>query len=332
MEKILVTGADGFIGSHLVERLIGLGYRVRALVMYNSFNSWGWLDTLEKDVKSKIEVVSGDIRDPYGVDSIVKGCGSVLHLAALIAIPYSYKSPSSYVDTNINGTLNILQASKKYKCKKIIHISTSEVYGSAQYVPIDEKHPNVGQSPYSATKIAADQLALSFNKSFELPVGIIRPFNTFGPRQSNRAVIPTIITQLLDGQNEIKLGNVDATRDFSYVLDTVDGIIAGMNSTENIGKVINLGAGFEISILKTAQMISNLMDKDIKIIKDQQRIRPQESEVNRLFSDNSLAEKTIKWKPKFKGEEGFVSGLKKTIDWFSTTENRQNYKSNIYNQ
>lgn len=332
MEKILVTGADGFIGSHLVERLIGLGFRVRALVMYNSFNSWGWLDTLEQDVKSKIEVVSGDIRDPYGVDSIVKGCGSVLHLAALIAIPYSYKSPSSYVDTNINGTLNILQASKKYKCKKIIHISTSEVYGSAQYVPIDEKHPNVGQSPYSATKIAADQLALSFNKSFELPVGIIRPFNTFGPRQSNRAVIPTIITQLLNGQNEIKLGNVDATRDFSYVLDTVDGIIAGMNSTENIGKVINLGAGFEISILKTAQMISDLMDKDIKIIKDQQRIRPQESEVNRLFSDNSLAEKTIKWRPKFKGEEGFVSGLKKTIDWFSTTENRQNYKSNIYNQ
>lgn len=332
MEKILVTGADGFIGSHLVERLIGLGFRVRALVMYNSFNSWGWLDTLEQDVKSKIEVVSGDIRDPYGVDSIVKGCGSVLHLAALIAIPYSYKSPSSYVDTNINGTLNILQASKKYKCKKIIHISTSEVYGSAQYVPIDEKHPNVGQSPYSATKIAADQLALSFNKSFELPVGIIRPFNTFGPRQSNRAVIPTIITQLLNGQNEIKLGNVDATRDFSYVLDTVDGIIAGMNSTENIGKVINLGAGFEISILKTAQLISDLMDKDIKIIKDQQRIRPQESEVNRLFSDNSLAEKTIKWRPKFKGEEGFVSGLKKTIDWFSTTENRQNYKSNIYNQ
>ena len=332
MEKILVTGADGFIGSHLVERLIGLGFRVRALVMYNSFNSWGWLDTLEQDVKSKIEVVSGDIRDPYGGDSIVKGCGSVLHLAALIAIPYSYKSPSSYVDTNINGTLNILQASKKYKCKKIIHISTSEVYGSAQYVPIDEKHPNVGQSPYSATKIAADQLALSFNKSFELPVGIIRPFNTFGPRQSNRAVIPTIITQLLNGQNEIKLGNVDATRDFSYVLDTVDGIIAGMNSTENIGKVINLGAGFEISILKTAQMISDLMDKDIKIIKDQQRIRPQESEVNRLFSDNSLAEKTIKWRPKFKGEEGFVSGLKKTIDWFSTTENRQNYKSNIYNQ
>tara|TARA_B100001093_G_scaffold516621_1_gene595848 strand:+ start:1010 stop:2008 length:999 start_codon:yes stop_codon:yes gene_type:complete len=332
MNKILVTGADGFIGSHLVERLTSLGYEVRALVMYNTFNSWGWLDTLDQEVKLKIEVVSGDIRDPFGVDAIVKGCDCVLHLAALIAIPYSYQSPNSYVDTNINGTLNILQASKKHKCKKIIHISTSEVYGSAQYVPIDEKHPNVGQSPYSATKIAADQLAISFNKSYELPVGIIRPFNTFGPRQSNRAVIPTIITQLLDGKNEIKLGNVEATRDFSYVLDSVDGIIAGMNSNENIGKVINLGAGFEISILKTAKMISSLMGKEIKIITDKQRIRPQKSEVNRLFSDNSLAEKTIKWTPKYKGEEGFASGLKKTIDWFSITKNRKKYKSNIYNQ
>jgi len=332
MNKILVTGADGFIGSHLVERLTSLGYEVRALVMYNTFNSWGWLDTLDQEVKLKIEVVSGDIRDPFGVDAIVKGCDCVLHLAALIAIPYSYQSPNSYVDTNINGTLNILQASKKHKCKKIIHISTSEVYGSAQYVPIDEKHPNVGQSPYSATKIAADQLAISFNKSYELPVGIIRPFNTFGPRQSNRAVIPTIITQLLDGKNEIKLGNVEATRDFSYVLDTVDGIIAGMNSNENIGKVINLGAGFEISILKTAQMISSLMGKELNIITDKQRIRPQESEVNRLFSDNSLSEKTIKWTPKYKGEEGFASGLKKTIDWFSITKNRKKYKSNIYNQ
>jgi len=332
MNKILVTGADGFIGSHLVERLISLGYEVRALVMYNSFNSWGWLDTLDQEVKFKIEVVSGDIRDPFGVDAIVKGCDCVLHLAALIAIPYSYQSPNSYVDTNINGTLNILEASKKYECKKIIHISTSEIYGSAQYVPIDEKHPNVGQSPYSASKIAADQLAISFNKSYELPVGIIRPFNTFGPRQSNRAVIPTIITQLLDGKNEIKLGNIEATRDFSYVLDTVDGIIAGMNSNENIGKVINLGAGFEISILKTAQMISSLMGKELNIITDKQRIRPQESEVNRLFSDNSLAEKTIKWTPKYKGEEGFASGLKKTIDWFSITKNRKKYKSNIYNQ
>tara|TARA_B100001564_G_scaffold354345_1_gene364750 strand:+ start:411 stop:1409 length:999 start_codon:yes stop_codon:yes gene_type:complete len=332
MNKILVTGADGFIGSHLVERLTSLGYEVRALVMYNTFNSWGWLDTLDQEVKLKIEVVSGDIRDPFGVDAIVKGCDCVLHLAALIAIPYSYQSPNSYVDTNINGTLNILKASKKHKCKKIIHISTSEVYGSAQYVPIDEKHPNVGQSPYSATKIAADQLAISFNKSYELPVGIIRPFNTFGPRQSNRAVIPTIITQLLDGKNEIKLGNVETTRDFSYVLDTVDGIIAGMNSNENIGKVINLGAGFEISILKTAKMISSLMGKEIKIITDKQRIRPQESEVNRLFSDNSLAEKTIKWEPKYKSEEGFALGLKKTIDWFSITKNRKKYKSNIYNQ
>ncbi len=332
MNKILVTGADGFIGSHLVERLISLGYEVRALVMYNSFNSWGWLDTLDQEVKFKIEVVSGDIRDPFGVDAIVKGCDCVLHLAALIAIPYSYQSPNSYVDTNINGTLNILEASKKYECKKIIHISTSEIYGSAQYVPIDEKHPNVGQSPYSASKIAADQLAISFNKSYELPVGIIRPFNTFGPRQSNRAVIPTIITQILDGKNEIKLGNIEATRDFSYVLDTVDGIIAGINSTENIGKVVNLGAGFEISILKTAQMISSLMGKELNIVTDKQRIRPQESEVNRLFSDNSLAEKILKWSPKFKGEEGFKLGLKKTIDWFSITVNRKNYKPSRYNQ
>jgi dTDP-glucose 4,6-dehydratase len=332
MKKILVTGADGFIGSHLVERLVNQGYKVRAMVLYNSFNSWGWLDSLNSQIRDSIEIFSGDIRDPFCVNKAVKGCDCVLHLAALIAIPYSYNSPKSYLETNIDGTLNVLQAVKENKCSKMVHISTSEVYGSAQYVPIDENHPKIGQSPYSATKIAADQLAISFNKSFELPVGIIRPFNTFGPRQSNRAVIPTIITQLIDGKNEIKLGNIEATRDFSYVLDTVDGIIAGMNSNENIGKVVNLGAGFEISILKTAKMISGLMGKEIKIITDKQRIRPQESEVNRLFSDNSLAEKTIKWTPKYKGEEGFASGLKKTIDWFSITKNRKKYKSNIYNQ
>jgi dTDP-glucose 4,6-dehydratase len=332
MKKILVTGADGFIGSHLVERLVNQGYKVRAMVLYNSFNSWGWLDSLNSQIRDSIEIFSGDIRDPFCVNKAVKGCDCVLHLAALIAIPYSYNSPKSYLETNIDGTLNVLQAVKENKCSKMVHISTSEVYGSAQYVPIDENHPKIGQSPYSATKIAADQLAISFNKSFELPVGIIRPFNTFGPRQSNRAVIPTIITQLIDGKNEIKLGNIEATRDFSYVLDTVDGIIAGMNSNENIGKVVNLGAGFEISILKTAKMISGLMGKEIKIITDKQRIRPQESEVNRLFSDNSLAEKIIKWTPKYKGEEGFASGLKKTIDWFSMTKNRKKYKSNIYNQ
>ena len=332
MDKILVTGADGFIGSHLVKRLVNNGYQVRAFVMYNSFNSWGWLDSIDESIKEAIEVISGDIRDPFGVDKVVEGCNSILHLAALIAIPYSYQSPKSYIETNVNGTLNILQAAKRYNIKKIVHISTSEVYGSAQYVPIDEKHPLIGQSPYSASKIAADQLAISFYKSFQVPVGIIRPFNTFGPRQSNRAVIPTIITQILDGKYEIKLGNLEATRDFSYVIDTVDGIIAGMNSSLNLGKVVNLGAGFEISILKTAKIISDITGREIKIITDEQRVRPKESEVNRLYSDNSLAKELLNWSPKYSGEEGFVLGLKKTIEWFAIPENRKNYKINLYNQ
>ena len=332
MDKILVTGADGFIGSHLVKRLVNNGYQVRAFVMYNSFNSWGWLDSVDESIKEAIEVISGDIRDPFGVDKAVEGCNSILHLAALIAIPYSYQSPKSYIETNVNGTLNILQAAKRYNIKKIVHISTSEVYGSAQYVPIDEKHPLIGQSPYSASKIAADQLAISFYKSFQVPVGIIRPFNTFGPRQSNRAVIPTIITQILDGKYEIKLGNLEATRDFSYVIDTVDGIIAGMNSSSNLGKVVNLGAGFEISILKTAKIISDITGREIKIITDEQRVRPKESEVNRLYSDNSLAKELLNWSPKYSGEEGFVLGLKKTIEWFAIPENRKNYKTNLYNQ
>ena len=332
MDKILVTGADGFIGSHLVKRLVNNGYQVRAFVMYNSFNSWGWLDSIDESIKEAIEVISGDIRDPFGVDKAVEGCNSILHLAALIAIPYSYQSPKSYIETNVNGTLNILQAAKRYNIKKIVHISTSEVYGSAQYVPIDEKHPLIGQSPYSASKIAADQLAISFYKSFQVPVGIIRPFNTFGPRQSNRAVIPTIITQILDGKHEIKLGNLEATRDFSYVIDTVDGIIAGMNSSSNLGKVVNLGAGFEISILKTAKIISDITGREIKIITDEQRVRPKESEVNRLYSDNSLAKELLNWSPKYSGEEGFVLGLKKTIEWFAIPENRKNYKTNLYNQ
>ena len=332
MDKILVTGADGFIGSDLVKRLVNKGYQVRAFVMYNSFNSWGWLDSIDESIKEAIEVISGDIRDPFGVDKAVEGCDSILHLAALIAIPYSYQSPKSYIETNVNGTLNVLQAAKRYNIKKIVHISTSEVYGSAQYVPIDEKHPLVGQSPYSASKIAADQLAISFYKSFQVPVGIIRPFNTFGPRQSNRAVIPTIITQILDGKYEIKLGNLEATRDFSYVIDTVDGIIAGMNSSSNLGKVVNLGAGFEISILKTAKIISDITGREIKIITDEQRVRPKESEVNRLYSDNSLAKELLNWSPKYSGEEGFVLGLKKTIEWFAIPENRKNYKTNLYNQ
>ncbi len=332
MNRILVTGADGFIGSHLVERLVTKGHKVRAFVMYNSFNSWGWLDDVDESIKESIEIISGNICDPFGVDKAVEGCDSILHLAALIAIPYSYDSPRSFLDTNINGTLNILQAAKRYNVKKIIHVSTSEVYGSAQYVPIDEKHPLVGQSPYSASKIGADQLAISFNKSFELPVGIVRPFNTFGPRQSNRAVIPTIITQILDGKDEIKLGNLDATRDFSYVIDTVDGIIAGLYSESNIGKTINLGAGFEVSILETAEIISNIIGKKIEIITDHQRVRPQESEVNRLYSDNTLAKQLLGWSPKYSGKDGFNLALKSTIEWFSIPENMKNYKINIYNK
>ena len=332
MDKILVTGADGFIGSHLVEILVNQGHKVRTFVMYNSFNSWGWLDTVDESIKDSIEIISGDIQDPFGVDTAVKGCDSILHLAALIAIPYSYQSPRSYVETNINGTLNILQAAKRHNVKKVIHISTSEVYGSAQYVPIDEKHPIVGQSPYSASKIAADQLAISFNRSFQVPVGIIRPFNTFGPRQSNRAVIPSIITQILDGKDQIKLGNTEATRDFSYVTDTVDGIIAGLHSESNIGKIINLGAGFEVSIRETTEIIATIIGKKIEIITDQQRVRPQESEVNRLLSDNSLAKKLLGWSPKYYGKEGFTLALQRSIEWFSIPKNRKNYKTNIYNK
>ena len=332
MKKVLVTGADGFIGSHLVERLINRGYKVRAMVLYNSFNSWGWLDSLDSQIKDSIEILSGDIRDPFSVNKAVKGCDCVIHLAALIAIPYSYNSPKSYLETNIDGTLNILQAVKENKCSKMVHISTSEVYGTAQYVPIDESHPKIGQSPYSATKIAADQLVISFNKSYDLPVSIVRPFNTYGPRQSNRAVIPTIITQILNGKKTIHLGNIKATRDFSYVQDTVEGIIAGMNSNLNIGKIVNLGAGFEISIEKTVKLIADILNKKINIVNDNKRYRPKESEVNRLFSDNTLAKKLLKWSPVYSGENGFRLGLEKTLDWFSDKKNMIYYKSGIYNQ
>lgn len=332
MKKVLVTGADGFIGSHLVERLIKKGYSVRAMVLYNSFNSWGWLDNLDPKVRNSIEIFSGDIRDPFCVKKAVKGCDCILHLAALIAIPYSYNSPKSYLETNIDGTLNILQAMKENKCSKMVHISTSEVYGSAQYVPIDESHPKIGQSPYSATKIAADQLVISFNKSFDLPVSIVRPFNTYGPRQSNRAVIPTIITQILDGKKNIHLGNIKATRDFSYVLDTVDGIIAGMNSNLNIGKIVNLGAGFEISIEKTVKIIADILNLKIDIVNDKQRYRPKQSEVNRLFSDNTLAKKLLNWSPVYFGENGLRLGLEKTINWFSDKKNMMYYKPGIYNK
>jgi dTDP-glucose 4,6-dehydratase len=329
--NILVTGADGFIGSHLVEELVRQGHNVRAFVMYNSFNSWGWLDSCAPDVKGKFEVIAGDIRDPNGVFDAVKGCSVIFHLAALIAIPFSYRSPDSYVDTNIRGTLNVLQAARKLNVEKVIHTSTSEVYGSAQFVPITEMHPLVGQSPYSASKIGADQLALSFFTSFELPVVTIRPFNTYGPRQSARAVIPTIITQLLSENNEVQVGNINATRDFSYVADTVSGFIAAMHSHDCAGETINLGTGFEVSIEKLIESISQTLKISKPLAFDSERIRPKLSEVDRLCSDNSKAKKMLNWTPRYSGIDGLLEGLALTSDWFSKPTNLANYKTSDYN-
>ncbi len=331
MKKILVTGADGFIGSHLAESLVRLGYNVKAFTLYNSFNKWGWLDSLDKSVLSEIEVFAGDIRDPYGVKNAMEGCDSVLHLAALIAIPYSYHSPDTYIDTNIKGTLNVLQAARSLNVERIIHTSTSEVYGTARFVPITEEHPLQGQSPYSASKIGADQLAYSFYTSFELPVITIRPFNTYGPRQSARAVIPTIITQLANGLDVLKLGSIHPTRDFNYVQDTVDGFIAALKAENAFGETINLGSNFEISIGDTVNVIAELMNKSITIETDDKRLRPKDSEVERLWADNKKAADLIHWKPKYGGLEGFKAGLSKTIEWFSKPENLSNYKSDIYN-
>ena len=329
--KILVTGADGFIGSHLVEELVESGREVVAFVQYNSFNSWGWLDKCDPKVKGNFEVVAGDIRDPHGVKKAMKGCDAVAHLAALIAIPFSYNSPDSYVDTNIKGTLNVLQAAKELQIKRVIHTSTSEVYGSARFVPITEDHPLQGQSPYSATKIAADQLSFSFFNSFNLPVVTLRPFNTYGPRQSARAVIPTVITQIANGEKEIKLGSLQPTRDFSYVKDTVKGFIAAIESNKGAGEVVNLGSSFEISIGDTARLIANLMDKSVSISLDSQRLRPKDSEVERLFASNQKAKELFGWEPKYSGLDGFKLGLKETIDWFTKPENLNSYKSTIYN-
>jgi len=330
-KKILVTGADGFIGSHLVESLVNQGYKVKAFVLYNSFNKWGWLDSLDKSVLSEIEVFAGDIRDPYGVKNAMEGCDAVLHLAALIAIPYSYHSPDTYIDTNIKGTLNILQAARELKVKRVIHTSTSEVYGTARFVPITEEHPLQGQSPYSASKIGADQLAFSFYASFELPIVTIRPFNTYGPRQSARAVIPTIITQLANGVESLKLGSVHPTRDFNYVQDTVDGFIAALNAENIEGETINIGSNFEISVGDTAKVIAELMHKNISIEMDDVRLRPKDSEVERLWAENKKALEMLHWEPNHAGLEGFKNGLSKTIEWFSKPENLSNYKSHIYN-
>ncbi|OMD62764.1 MULTISPECIES: NAD-dependent 4,6-dehydratase LegB [Paenibacillus] len=329
--KVLITGADGFIGSHLVEELIRQGYDVRAFVYYNSFNSWGWLDSLSGEVKRELDVFSGDIRDPHGVKEAMKGCNMVLHLASLIAIPYSYHSPDTYVDTNIKGTLNILQAARELGVSKVIHTSTSEVYGTAQYVPINEEHPLQGQSPYSASKIGADQMALSFYRSFETPVAIIRPFNTYGPRQSARAVIPTIITQIASGKEKIKLGALSPTRDFNYVKDTVSGFISIMNSEKALGEVINIGSNYEISIGDTVKTIADVMDKKLEIETDEVRFRPEKSEVERLWADNQKAKELLGWEPSYGGIEGFKRGLKETVDWFTDPANLSKYKADAYN-
>ncbi len=323
----LVTGADGFIGSHLVETLLAHGARVKAFVFYNSFNSWGWLDHLAPENKARIEVFAGDVRDPNGVETAMKGCDVVFHLAALIAIPFSYHSPDSYVDTNIKGTLNILQAARKTGVAKLIVTSTSEVYGTAQYVPIDEKHPFQGQSPYSATKIGADRLAESFYRSFDLPVVIVRPFNTYGPRQSARAVIPTIITQLLAGSTSIRLGNLDATRDFNHVRDTAEGFVAAMTSDATVGQEINLATGVEISIRDLAQNLIGLINPAAKIVPDDARLRPEKSEVERLLGCHRKMLALTGWKP----TTLLKDGLAETIAWFSQPQNSAGYKAGIYN-
>jgi NAD dependent epimerase/dehydratase len=328
---VLVTGADGFIGSHLTEALIHEGHNVRAFVLYNSFNSWGWLDQAPKRIRDSLDVFAGDIRDPHGVREAMKGCDAVLHLAALIAIPYSYHSPDTYVDTNIKGTLNVLQAARELGLRRVIHTSTSEVYGTARFVPITEEHPLRGQSPYSATKIAADQLAYSFFASFDLPVVIARPFNTYGPRQSARAVIPTIITQIASGRREIKLGAVSPTRDFNYVGDTVAGFIAALNSDQGVGEVINFGSNFEISIGDTARLIAEAMNAEIEVVSDEARLRPRSSEVERLWADNSKAKRLFGWQPAYGGREGFKRGLAETAEWFKNPANRAGYKSDRYN-
>jgi NAD dependent epimerase/dehydratase len=330
-KMVLVTGADGFIGSHLVEQLVRKGYRVRAFALYNSFNSWGWLDQCPTEIKGHFEVVLGDIRDPHGVKEAMKGCDAVIHLAALIAIPFSYNSPDSYVDTNVKGTLNVLQAARELGTDRVVHTSTSEVYGTARFVPITENHPLQGQSPYSATKIAADQLAYSFFSSFDLPVVTLRPFNTYGPRQSARAVIPTIITQIAKGHRYIELGSLTPTRDFSYVGDTVSGFIAALENSNGLGEVVNLGSNFEISIRDTVSLISEMMNVEIQINSRDERARPANSEVERLWADNSKAKQLFGWHPVYSGIDGFKRGLISTIDWFTQTNNLHSYKTEIYN-
>ena len=325
--NVLITGADGFIGSHLTEALIATGAEVTAFVYYNSFNSWGWLDTIAKEQRDALRIFSGDIRDPNGVREAVKGQDYVFHLAALIGIPFSYHSPDSYVDTNIKGTLNVLQACRDAGTSRVLVTSTSEVYGTAQYVPIDEAHPFQGQSPYSATKIGADRLAESFYRSFQLPVSIVRPFNTYGPRQSARAVIPTIITQLLAGVQEIKLGSLTPTRDFNYVKDTVDGFLAIAASEDTVGEEINIATQDEISIGQLAQEMINQINPNARIVTDEQRVRPEASEVERLLGSNEKIKRLTGWAPKY----DLAAGISETISWFRESPAARSYKHDIYN-
>ena len=324
-KSVLVTGADGFIGSHLTELLLEKGYRVRALSQYNSFNYWGWLEDIP--LNPNLEVITGDVRDPHFCREIVKGVDIVFHLAALIAIPYSYVAPDSYVDTNVKGTLNICQAAKENGNIRVIHTSTSEVYGTAMYVPIDEKHPKQPQSPYSASKIGADMMAMSFYNAFDLPVTIARPFNTYGPRQSARAVIPTIITQIANGVKEIKLGDPTPTRDFNYVMDTCEGFMALAESDKTIGKEINIASNSEISIQDTLDLIKEVMNADVEFVSDNQRIRPEKSEVFRLFGDNSLINELTGYKPQY----DIRMGIEATCKWFSNIDNLKKYKFDLYN-
>lgn len=327
-KKIVITGADGFIGSHLTEMLVKAGHTVKAFCYYNSFGHKGWLD--HSNLKDQIEFVLGDVRDNNCVSTAVKGADVVFHLASLIAIPYSYNAPQSYIETNITGTLNVMQACLNHGIEQVIHTSTSEVYGTAQYVPIDEKHPLVGQSPYSASKIGADQIATSFHCSFGLPVSTIRPFNTYGPRQSARAVIPTIITQVLAGKEEISLGNLDATRDFNFCLDTAGGMLACMGKKESFGEVINLGSNFEITIGDTANMIADIIGRKVTIKVDPTRLRPENSEVERLWANNNKAKELLNWQPKYGGLDGLRKGLSETIEWFKANQNSSFYNPNQY--
>ena len=330
MSQVLVTGAEGFIGSHLVEALVAAGHQVRAFCLYNSNGSWGWLDNLSPALQAELDVVLGDIRDPLCVREAMRGCEQVFHLAALIAIPYSYVAPASYVDTNIHGTLNVVQAARDLGVERVVHTSTSETYGTAQFVPITEDHPQVGQSPYAASKIGADQIALSYWRSFETPVAVLRPFNTYGPRQSARAVIPTIISQIASGERQIHLGALSPTRDFNYVADTCAAFLALAASDEALGQVINAASRFEISIGDTPALIAEVMNVEVEIVTDEQRLRPEASEVNRLFGDNTRLRELTGWQPAYGGREGFRRGLQRTAEWFSDPANLARYRPGSY--